>query len=60
MDASRASSGLSPRWLAMCGICAGRRGEVSLGDLIVADRVFSYDHGKLIASTGPDGQRQEE
>jgi nucleoside phosphorylase len=51
---------LAPRWLAMCGICAGRRGAVSLGDVIVADRVFSYDHGKLIASTGPDGQRQEE
>ncbi len=51
---------LKPHWLAMCGICAGRRGAVTLGDVIVADRVFSYDHGKLIASTGPDGQRQEE
>lgn len=40
---------LDPVCLAMCGICAGRRGEVSLGDVIVADRVYSYDHGKLIA-----------
>jgi nucleoside phosphorylase len=42
----------------MCGICAGRRGEVFLGDVIVADRVFSYDHGKQIAFI-EDGQRVE-
>jgi nucleoside phosphorylase len=61
VDRARAlAQHLSPRWLAMCGICAGRPREVSLGDVIVADRVFSYDHGKLIASTRPDGQRQEE
>jgi nucleoside phosphorylase len=40
---------LDPACLAMCGICAGKRGEVSLGDVIVADRVYSYDHGKLVA-----------
>ena len=40
---------LDPECLAMCGICAGRRGEVFLGDVIVADRVFSYDHGKFVA-----------
>jgi nucleoside phosphorylase len=40
---------LAPACLAMCGICAGRRGEVSLGDVIVADRLYSYDHGKLLA-----------
>ncbi|HEX5746118.1 MAG TPA: pentapeptide repeat-containing protein [Archangium sp.] len=39
---------LDPACLAMCGICAGRRKKVSLGDVIVADRVFSYDHGKLV------------
>ncbi|XXT24594.1 pentapeptide repeat-containing protein [Sorangium sp. So ce429] len=43
---------LDPGCLAMCGICAGRRGEVSLGDVIVADRVYSYDEGKRVA---PDG-----
>jgi WD40 repeat protein/nucleoside phosphorylase len=39
---------LNPRCLAMCGICAGRRGAVWLGDVIVAERVFNYDHGKRI------------
>ena len=38
---------LSPRCLAMCGICAGRREEVSLGDVLVADRLFRYDAGKI-------------
>jgi nucleoside phosphorylase len=41
---------LSPACLAMCGICAGRRGDVFLGDVIVADRVYSYDHGKHVVS----------
>jgi nucleoside phosphorylase len=48
-----------PPALAMCGICAGRRGDVSLGDIIVANRVYSYDHGKLVASV-KDGNRKEE
>jgi nucleoside phosphorylase len=51
---------LDPRCLSMCGICAGNRADVFLGDVIVADRVYSYDHGKLVASTGPDGQRVEQ
>ena len=38
----------------MCGICAGRRGKVFLGDVIVADRVFSYETGKHVS--GGDGQ----
>ncbi len=42
---------LDPVCLAMCGICAGRRGDVFLGDAIIADRVFSYDHGKFVATT---------
>src|SRR6188768_2835297 len=36
-----------PKCLAMCGGCAGRRGEVELGDVIVADRLWTYDTGKL-------------
>jgi WD40 repeat protein/nucleoside phosphorylase len=44
---------LNPGCLAMCGICAGWRGNVFLGDVIVADRVFSYDSGKQV--TGSDG-----
>ncbi|WP_437499304.1 pentapeptide repeat-containing protein [Sorangium sp. So ce1099] len=52
-------SHLDPACLAMCGICAGARGEVSLGDVIVAQRVYSYDHGKLIATTDRRGRRSE-
>lgn len=33
--------------IAMCGISAGRRGSVNLGDVIFADRLWSYDTGKL-------------
>src|SRR5580704_4624423 len=33
------------RCLAMCGVCAGRRGEVALGDVIVADRMWQYGAG---------------
>src|SRR5262245_58491285 len=42
---------LDPTCLAMCGICAGKRGDVFLGDVIVADRVYSYDHGELVAAS---------
>jgi nucleoside phosphorylase len=47
---------LGPACLAMCGICAGNRKDVFLGDVIVADRVYSYDDGKRIAGHDEDGQ----
>ena len=34
--------------IAMTGICAGRRGKVELGDVIFADRLWSYDAGKIV------------
>lgn len=40
--------------IAMTGICAGRRGKVSLGDVIFADRLWSYDAGKLVRENGVD------
>lgn len=43
---------LNPACLAMCGICAGKRGDTFLGDVILADRVYSYDHGKLVTGEG--------
>jgi WD40 repeat protein/nucleoside phosphorylase len=46
---------LQPSCLAMCGICAGKRGDVALGDVIVADRVYSFDHGKLVAAEDGKG-----
>ena len=36
------------RCIAMSGICAGRRGKLSLGDVIFAERMWSYDSGKLV------------
>lgn len=38
---------LRPRLIGMTGICAGRRGKVNLGDVIFADRAWSYDSGKV-------------
>ncbi|NER08516.1 MAG: 5'-methylthioadenosine/S-adenosylhomocysteine nucleosidase, partial [Okeania sp. SIO3C4] len=48
--ATRLISELNPRCLAMTGVCAGNKKDVFLGDVIVADRVFKFDHGKLIAN----------
>lgn len=36
--------------LAMCGICAGRQSKVALGDVIFADRLWSYDAGKIVVT----------
>lgn len=43
-----------PKALTMSGICAGRRDEVSLGDVIFADSLWSYDAGKQ--AKDEDGQ----
>lgn len=48
------------RCLAMCGVCAGRRGDVALGDVIIADRAWPYDHGKMKVTIEADGSRTEE
>lgn len=37
-----------PRMVCMTGICAGDRTRVSLGDLVVAERTFTYDQGAFI------------
>ncbi len=37
---------LKPRSLAMCGVCAGEPEDTDRGDVVIADRVFQYDHGK--------------
>jgi WD40 repeat protein/nucleoside phosphorylase len=38
--------------LAMCGICAGYREKVALGDVIVADQLYPCDEGKLVVKEG--------
>jgi len=50
--ATRLVQELEPRFLAMCGVCAGRRDKVFLGDLVVADRLYQADSGKIVASPG--------
>lgn len=47
-----------PRVLAMSGICAGRRGKVHLGDVIIGDRLWSVDGGKRTVER-VDGQEKE-
>jgi nucleoside phosphorylase len=36
-----------PRFAVMTGICAGDKRKVRLGDLVIADRAFIYDSGKI-------------
>ena len=35
-----------PRWLCMCGIAAGVRGKVNLGDILAADPSWDWGSGK--------------
>lgn len=57
--AERLIAAYSPRCIAMCGVCAGRRGEVQIGDVIVADRLWMYDAGKLEVEVDDHGNRVE-
>jgi Phosphorylase superfamily len=65
-QAAIASAGLveklGVRCLAMCGVCAGRRGDVALGDVIIADRVWEYGAGKRKAEGAGEARvvREEE
>lgn len=59
MGKEQASATLAHLWsevparcIAMSGICAGRRGKVALGDVLIADRLYSYDAGKLTVVDG--------
>lgn len=52
--ATRLASELRPTCLAMSGICAGWRKVTFLGDVVVADRVYQYDAGKLKAYRSVD------
>ena len=47
--ATRLVSELNPRCLAMTGVCAGNKKDTFLGDVIVANRTFTFDYGKLLA-----------
>jgi nucleoside phosphorylase len=43
-----------PRFAIMTGICAGDKRKVKLGDIILAERAFTYDNGKF--EHGIDGR----
>lgn len=40
---------LKPKVLAMAGFCAGKRGCQTLGDVVIAEKVFNYDYGKQVS-----------
>jgi nucleoside phosphorylase len=43
----------------MCGVCAGRRGKVGLGDVIFADRLWTYDTGATVVELDEHGKDVE-
>jgi tetratricopeptide (TPR) repeat protein/nucleoside phosphorylase len=45
---SRVLEECQPRIAIMTGICAGDSQQVHLGDLVVAERTFTYDNGKFV------------
>lgn len=57
--AGRLSDQLGPRCLAMCGVCAGRRGKVEPGDVIIGSLLYTYDTGSLKVEYDEDGSRHE-
>ena len=50
--ASKFVSSLRPKVVALAGICAGIRGECSLGDPIAASEVWSWESGKYVVTGG--------
>src|SRR5258708_2080597 len=49
---SRVLEECQPRIAMMTGICAGDAQRVQLGDLVVAERTFTYDNGKFTLDDG--------
>lgn len=49
---------LSPRCLAMCGVCAGNPRVVALGDVVVGEPVYEYDEGRRTATDFLSDHRQ--
>jgi nucleoside phosphorylase len=48
-----------PQCLAMSGVCAGRRGKVHLGDVVIGDPLYTYDAGALIVERTEDGHEHQ-
>lgn len=45
---TKVSFHFNPRLMIMSGICAGVKGKVDLGDIVVADHVWDWSAGKII------------
>lgn len=50
---------LAPRCLAMCGVCAGRRGKVNPGDVIIGSLLYKYDTGAISTEYDDQGVRHD-
>lgn len=51
----------APRCLAICGVCAGRKGRVELGDVIFADRLWGLESGRqIVYSLDPKWRQRAE
>ncbi len=48
-----------PRYLAMCGACAGWREKTNLGDVVVGETVWRHDAGAKIVVDGKDKFKPE-
>ncbi len=48
----------NPRFVGMIGLCAGDRREVRLGDLVLAERAFNVDSGKIVIGTDGRPERR--
>ena len=57
--ASSILSHYRPTSLAMSGICGGRRGDVNLGDVIFAERMWNFEAGKTVSETDALGRSVE-
>lgn len=58
-DASRITTAsilaFRPKIVIMVGICAGKKGETSLGDIVIASGTFDYSLGKLKSVSDENG-----
>jgi tetratricopeptide (TPR) repeat protein/nucleoside phosphorylase len=51
----------APRCLAICGVCAGRKGRVELGDVIFADTLWGFESGRqIVYSLDPKWRQRAE
>jgi len=57
--AGRLLDKLGAKCVAMCGVCAGRRGRVQPGDVIIGDLLYTYDAGSTQIEYDEDGTKHE-